>query len=109
VQLVLEREAALRYSFSQEGLLLDAAGSEQAQASERIDAVVTGDDTVVSLKPQFLLDGLSGVHTEFTRIAFTKTENPNKPGPVLITAQKSRDESGSDDYRYLLQPNLLLR
>jgi DNA polymerase-3 subunit beta len=109
VQLVLEREAALRYSFSQDGLLLDAAGSEQAQASERIDAVVTGDDTVVSLKPQFLLDGLSGVHTEFTRIAFTKTENPNKPGPVLITAQKSRDESGSDDYRYLLQPNLLLR
>jgi DNA polymerase-3 subunit beta len=109
VQLVLEREAALRYSFSQEGLLLDAAGSEQAQASERIDAVVTGDDTVVSLKPQFLLDGLSGVHTEFTRISFTKTDNPNKPGPVLITAQKSRDESGSDDYRYLLQPNLLLR
>jgi DNA polymerase-3 subunit beta len=109
VQLVLEREAALRYSFSQEGLLLDAAGSEQAQASERIDAVLTGDDTVVSLKPQFLLDGLSGVHTEFTRIAFTKTENPNKPGPVLITAQKSRDEQGSDDYRYLLQPNLLLR
>jgi DNA polymerase-3 subunit beta len=109
VQLVLEREAALRYSFSQEGLLLDAAGSEQAQASERIDAVVTGDDTVVSLKPQFLLDGLSGVHTEFVRIAFTKTENPNKPGPVLITAQKARDQAGSDDYRYLLQPNLLLR
>jgi DNA polymerase-3 subunit beta len=109
VQLVLEREAALRYSFSSEGLLLDAAGSEQAQASERIDAVLTGDDTVVSLKPQFLLDGLSGVHTEFTRIAFTKTENPNKPGPVLITAQKSREEQGSDDYRYLLQPNLLLR
>lgn len=109
VQLVLEREAALRYSFSQEGLLLDAAGSEQAQASERIDAVVTGDDTVVSLKPQFLLDGLGGVHTEFVRIAFTKTENPNKPGPVLITAQKARDQAGSDDYRYLLQPNLLLR
>ena len=109
VQLVLEREAALRYSFSAEGLALEAAGSEQAQAQEQLDAVLSGDDIVVSLKPQFLLDGLSGVHTEFVRISFTKTENPNKPGPVLITGQKSRDDLGNDEFRYLLQPNLLLR
>lgn len=109
VQLVLEREAALRYSFTADGLALEALGSEQAQASEQIDAVVTGDDTVVSLKPQFLLDGLAGVKTDFVRLAFTKTENPNKPGPVLVTAQKSRDDAGTDDFRYLLQPNLLLR
>ena len=57
VQLVLEREAALRYSFTAEGLTLEAAGSEQAQASEQLDAVLAGDDIVVSLKPQFLLDG----------------------------------------------------
>jgi DNA polymerase-3 subunit beta len=43
------------------------------------------------------------------RISFTKTENPNKPGPVLITSQTSKDQSGSDSYKYLLQPNLLLR
>ncbi len=109
VQLVLEREAALRYSFSSEGLTLDAAGSEQAQASEQLDAVLAGDDVVVSLKPQFLLDGLSGVHAEFVRISFTKTENPNKPGPVLITGQTKREEAGSEEFRYLLQPNLLLR
>ena len=109
VQLVLEREAALRYSFSAEGVTLEAAGSEQAQASEQLDAVVVGDDIVVSLKPQFLLDGLSGVHADFVRISFTKTENPNKPGPVLITGQKSREDLGSEEFRYLLQPNLLLR
>jgi len=109
VQLVLEREAALRYSFSADGLTLEAAGSEQAQASEQLDAVLSGDDIVVSLKPQFLLDGLSGVHTDFVRISFTKTENPNKPGPVLITGQKSREDVGSEEFRYLLQPNLLLR
>ncbi|PPF39410.1 DNA polymerase III subunit beta [Rathayibacter sp. AY1A2] len=109
VSLVLEREAALRFSFSSDGLTLEAIGSEQAQASESIDAIVTGDDVVVSLKPQFLLDGLAAVHSEFVRIAFTKTENPNKPGPVLITAQTSREQPGSDSYRYLLQPNLLLR
>ena len=109
VALVLEREAALRYSFSADGLTLEAIGSEQAQASETIDAILTGDDTVVSLKPQFLLDGLGAVHSEFVRISFTKTDNPNKPGPVLITSQSSKEQPGADSYRYLLQPNLLLR
>ncbi|MHA7984736.1 DNA polymerase III subunit beta [Rathayibacter sp. CAU 1779] len=109
VSLVLEREAALRFSFSTEGLTLEAIGSEQAQASESIDALLTGPDTVVSLKPQFLLDGLGAVHSEYVRISFTKTDNPNKPGPVLITSQTSKEQAGSDSYRYLLQPNLLLR
>ena len=109
VQLVLEREAALRFTFTSDGLTLEAIGSEQAQASESIDAILSGGDTVVSLKPQFLLDGLGAVHSEFVRISFTKTENPNKPGPVLITSQTSREQSGADSYKYLLQPNLLLR
>ena len=109
VQLVLEREAALRFTFSVDGLTLEAVGSEQAQASETIDAILSGTETVVSLKPQFLLDGLGAVHSEFVRISFTKTENPNKPGPVLITSQTSRDQPGADSYKYLLQPNLLLR
>ncbi len=109
VSLVLEREAALRFTFTLEGLTLEAIGSEQAQASESIDAFLTGTDTVVSLKPAFLLDGLASVHSEFVRISFTKTENPNKPGPVLITSQSSKDQPGADNYRYLLQPNLLLR
>jgi DNA polymerase-3 subunit beta len=109
VSLVLEREAALRFSFTVDGVTLEAIGSEQAQASETIDAFLTGSDTVVSLKPQFLLDGLGAVHSEFVRISFTKTDNPNKPGPVLITSQSTKDQAGTDNYRYLLQPNLLLR
>jgi DNA polymerase-3 subunit beta len=109
VSLVLEREAALRFSFTVDGVTLEAIGSEQAQASETIDAFLTGTDTVVSLKPQFLLDGLGAVHSEFVRISFTKTDNPNKPGPVLITSQSSKDQAGADNYKYLLQPNLLLR
>ncbi|TXN29281.1 DNA polymerase III subunit beta [Lacisediminihabitans profunda] len=109
VSLVLEREAALRFTFTIDGVTLEAIGSEQAQASETIDAHLNGSDTVVSLKPAFLLDGLGAVHSEFVRISFTKTENPNKPGPVLITSQSSKDQPGADNYKYLLQPNLLLR
>ena len=109
VSLVLEREAALRFSFTIDGVTLEAIGSEHAQASETIDGHLNGEDTVVSLKPQFLLDGLGAVRSEFARISFTKTDNPNKPGPVLITSQTSKDQAGTDDFKYLLQPNLLLR
>lgn len=109
VSLVLEREAALRFSFTADAVSLEATGGEQAQASETVDAILEGADTVVSLKPQFLLDALGAVHSEFVRIAFTRTDNPNKPGPVLITGQTARDQHDEGGYRYLLQPNLLLR
>lgn len=109
VALVLERDSALRFTFTQDGVTLEALGSENAQASETLDIVLHGGDNTVSLKPQFLIDALSSVHSEFVRLSFTKTDNPNKPGPVLITAQTSREGDGEGNYRYLLQPNLLLR
>lgn len=109
VKLVVEREAALRFTFAENGVTLEAIGGEQAQASEKIDAVISGPDVVVSLKPDFLLDGLGAVHSEFTRIGFTSVENPGKPGPVLITSQTSKDAPSEEAFRYLLQPNLLLR
>ena len=109
VSLVIEREAPLRYSFTADGVLLEALGSEQAQASETTDGHLVGNECVVSLKPGFLIDGLSHTGSEFARIGFTPTDNPNKPGPVLITAQTSRDGDNDANYRYLLQPNLLMR
>lgn len=109
VGLVLEREAALRFSFTEGSVTLDAAGTESAQAVETVDAHLVGDDMVVSLKPQFLLDGLRSTHSEFVRLAFTHTSTPGKPGPVLITSQRSKDEPDEASFRYLLQPNLLLR
>lgn len=109
VGLVLEREAALRFSFSEGTVTLEAAGTESAQAVETVDAHLVGEEMVVSLKPQFLLDGLRSTHSEFARIAFTRTDNPGKPGPVLITSQRSKDEADEASFRYLLQPNLLLR
>jgi DNA polymerase-3 subunit beta len=108
VGLVVDREAPLRFTFSSDGVSLEALGSDQAQASESIDGHIVGPDCVVSLKPQFLIDGLTQTHSEFSRIAFTPTDNPSKPGPVLITAQRSADEDDAS-YRYLLQPNLLMR
>ncbi|MFM6966226.1 MAG: DNA polymerase III subunit beta [Rhodoluna sp.] len=109
VSLVLERESPLRYGFDEGSVSLEATGNETAQASENISAELSGKEIVVSLKPQFLIDGLAGVHSEFVKIAFTNNDNPNKPGPVLISSHGSKEKTDSDSYRYLLQPNLLVR
>lgn len=109
VSLVLDREAPLRFTFSLDGLLLEAVGSDQAAATEQVEAFLSQDDVVVSMKPQLLVDGLSNVHTEYVKLGFTSTDNPNKPGPVLISGQVAKDAEPVDDYKYLLQPNLLLR
>jgi DNA polymerase-3 subunit beta len=42
-------------------------------------------------------------------VAFTSNNDPNKPGPVLLTSHGSKEKTDSDTYRYLLQPNLLNR
>jgi DNA polymerase-3 subunit beta len=47
--------------------------------------------------------------SEFVKIAFTNNDNPNKPGPVLISSHGAKEKTDSDSYRYLLQPNLLVR
>lgn len=109
VSLVLERESPIKYSFDPKGLSLEAAGGETAQASETIDVQLTGPEVVVSLKPQFLIDGLSGVKTEFVKIGFTNSDNPNRPSPVLITNHQAKEKTSDDRYMYLLQPNLLAR
>lgn len=109
VALVLDRESPLRFTFNLDGVTLEAIGNEQAQAKEVVEAFLTGDEVVISMKPQFLIDGLNSTQKEFAKIGFTKTDNPHKPGPVLITGQTSKDDVDADAFRYLLQPNLLLR
>jgi DNA polymerase III subunit beta len=109
VALVLDRSAPLRFTVTAEGVSMDASGTEQARASESVDATLTGDDVTLGLNPQYLLEALSAVRSEFTRITFTSSDNANKLSPVLVTPQTSVDRTGEDSFRYLLQPNLLLR
>ncbi|MBL6592610.1 MAG: DNA polymerase III subunit beta, partial [Candidatus Aquiluna sp.] len=104
VSLVVDRDKPIRFSFGSAELNLESIGSDVADASEQVSCSLTGEDTVVSLKPQFLIDALSSVETEMVQIGFTSNpNNPNKPGPVLITPVGS-----NNSYKYLLQPNLLV-
>jgi DNA polymerase-3 subunit beta len=109
VALVLDRSAPLRFTFTPEGVTMDASGTEQARANEAVDATLVGEDVTLGLNPQYLLEALAAVRSEFTRITFTSSENQNKLSPVLITPQTSVDKGGEESFRYLLQPNLLLR
>ncbi|MGF2949504.1 DNA polymerase III subunit beta [Microbacterium alcoholitolerans] len=110
VALVLDRSAPLRFTFGTDSVTMDASGSEQARASESVDAHLNGgDEVVLGLNPQYLLEALGAVKSEFTRVTFTSSDNANKLSPVLVTSQTSVDQAGSDSFKYLLQPNLLLR
>ena len=109
VSLVLDRSAPLRFTFTTDSVSMDASGTEQARATESVDANLVGEDVTLGLNPQYLLESLGAVRSEFVRITFTSSENANKLSPVLITPQTSVDKAGQDTFRYLLQPNLLLR
>ncbi|WP_345751685.1 DNA polymerase III subunit beta [Microbacterium rhizophilus] len=109
VALVLDRSAPLRFTFTTSSVTMDASGGEQARASESVDAHLQGEDVTLGLNPQYLLESLAAVKSEFVRITFTSSDNANKLSPVLITSQTSVDQAGKDSFKYLLQPNLLLR
>jgi len=107
VALVVDREKPLRYKFSENELSLESIGSDVADASEQVSCSMKGEETVVSLRPQFLTDALAGLDVENVKIGFTvNPNNPNKPGPVLISPVDPKDSD--KDFKYLLQPNLLV-
>jgi DNA polymerase-3 subunit beta len=107
VALVVDREKPLRYKFDNSEAVLESIGSDVAEASEQVVCSLTGEATTVSLRPQFLSDALAGIESENVRIGFTTNpNNPNKPGPVLISASDAKQ--ANSDFKYLLQPNLLV-
>ena len=107
VALVVDREKPLRYKFEGSELSLESIGSDVADASEQISCSLTGDAVTVSLRPQFLVDALSGLDAETVKLGFTiNPSNPNKPGPVLISAADAK--GAAEGFKYLLQPNLLV-
>jgi len=99
VSLVAERNTPIRLAFSEGQVVLDAGQGDDAQASEALEASLTGEDITVAFNPQYLLDGLGALGTPFVRMAFT---HPNKP--VEFTGQKSLDGPDDRSYRYLLVP-----
>lgn len=99
VSLVAERNTPIRLAFSEGQVVLDAGQGDDAQASEALEAALVGEEITVAFNPQFLLDGLGALSTEFVRMSFT---HPNKP--VEFTGQSTLDGDDDQSYRYLLVP-----
>jgi DNA polymerase-3 subunit beta len=102
--LVVVGEQALVFDFNAKELAIEGA-SQNAQVSEKVAIELTGEPVKLKFRPHYLLDGIAGATSEFIRVGFTKNPAQNKLGPILISSHNGKDTS--DNYRYLLQPNLL--
>ncbi len=99
VALVAERNTPIRLSFSGGEVTLEAGSGDEAQASESLDAGLTGDDISIAFNPTYLLDGLNALDARFAELRFTASTRP-----AVIAGKDSADATAGDDYRYLLMP-----
>src|SRR5436190_9168339 len=61
VALVADRTTPVRLSFSEDGLVVEAGGTEDARASEAMEAGYEGEPMQVAFNPGYLLDGLAAL------------------------------------------------
>lgn len=110
VELVVnESEDTVRYSFESALVQLESTSSEN-NASEVVEATLSGNPTSLRFKPNLFNDGLNQITSEFVKIEFTKNQrDPSRPGPIIMSSQTSKDAASPDSYRYLLNPNMLKR
>lgn len=99
VALVAERNTPVRLSFEQGVLILEAGSSDDAQAVERVDAVLDGDDISIAFNPTFLLDGLSAIDSPVAQLSFTTSTKP-----ALLSGKPAVDAEADDAYKYLIMP-----
>ena len=97
--LVAERNTPVRLRFSEGEVAIEAGTGEDAQASEAVEATLTGPDVEVAFNPGFLLDGLGAVGTEFSRLSFTQ---PSRP--AVLSGQAEIDGEADTSYRYVIMP-----
>ncbi|WP_055545940.1 DNA polymerase III subunit beta [Streptomyces sp. NBRC 110028] len=99
VALVAERNTPVRLSFEQGVLILEAGSSDDAQAVERVDAQLDGDDISIAFNPTFLLDGLSAIDSPVAQLSFTTSTKP-----ALLSGRPAMDAEADDAYKYLIMP-----
>ncbi|MGW2302381.1 DNA polymerase III subunit beta [Streptomyces sp. NPDC001809] len=99
VALVAERNTPVRLSFEQGVLILEAGSSDDAQAVERVDAQLEGDDISIAFNPTFLLDGLSAIDSPVAQLSFTTSTKP-----ALLSGKPALDAEADEAYKYLIMP-----
>ena len=108
VALVAARNAPVRLAFSADGVVLEAGGADDAQASEQLECEwegpavsASGEPFSIAFNPQYLLDGLGAVDSDTTTLSFT---GPTRPAVLTGKRDAEAADGAPADYRYLLMP-----
>lgn len=103
VSLVAERNTPVRLTFDDGMLTVEAGGSDDARASESMDAAYEGEALQIAFNPQFLLDGLTAIGADTAVLSFTAA---TKPAVLTGESADAAEEQGAEPtaYRYLLMP-----
>jgi len=99
VSLVAERNTPVRLNFEQGVLTLEAGSGDDAQASERVEADLEGDDISIAFNPGYLEEGLKAIDSAYAQLSFT---TPTKP--ALLTGKAAVDAESDEAYQYLIMP-----
>ena len=108
VELIINESAdTIKYLFESDHVELESISSEN-NATESVPATLSGNPVRLRFKPGLFQDGLNQISSEFVKIEFTKsTRGEDRPGPIIMSSQTSKDAASPDTYRYLLNPNFL--
>lgn len=98
VSLVAERTTPVLLSFSSDGLVVEAGGTEEARASEAMEASFSGEGLTIGFNPQYLLDGLTALGSPNAVLSFVDAFKPAVISPC------GEDGEVVLGYRYLIMP-----
>ena len=98
VALVAERTTPVLLSFSEDGLVVEAGGTEEARASEAMEATFTGEPLTIGFNPQYLIDGLQNLGAPTAVLSFVDAFKP------AVISPASDDGEIVPGYRYLIMP-----
>jgi DNA polymerase-3 subunit beta len=98
VALVADRNTPVRLSFSEDGMVVEAGGTEDARASEAMECGYEGDAMQVAFNPTYLLEGLHAMDGPIGVLSLT---DPRKPA---VLAPAGEDGEIIEGYRYLIMP-----
>lgn len=99
VALVAERNTPVRLTFSEGQLLLEAGSGDEAQASESIEATITGADISIGFNPSYLLEGLAVMSDPVVHLSFTQHTKP-----AAIAGVQEVGAEPDFAFRYLIMP-----
>ena len=99
VALVTDKTVPLRLIFTPNSLQLEAGAGEDAQATEELEIIYTGEPISIAFNPQYLTDGLQAIGTPYVQINFTGASKP-----AVLTGKHELNGARDESYQYLLMP-----